>query len=279
MSENLIGQIGMGAYPWMQQYGRETPFPVNEPEAMTRTAACGFALWEGFLPATEADAATLTAAAERTGLRCVSSYTNARLHIPQWTETVENVLTQVERLQPLGLEILVVNPEPIAWGSAADKSDDELRTQAVALQTLAERLAAIGVRLAYHTHDPEMRQAAREFHHMLRATDPATVGLCLDSHWIYRGAGNSSVALEDIVGMYGERIISLHLRQSNNGVWSETFTADGDIDYGGLAERLRGFGFSGPVILEQARENGTPSTLPFDDAVRQSYAALAHLFG
>ena len=46
--------------------------------------------------------------------------------------------------------------------------------------------------------------------------------LCLDTHWIYRGAGNSNVALFDILKLYGDRVVSLHLRQSVGGVWSET---------------------------------------------------------
>jgi inosose dehydratase len=137
----------------------------------------------------------------------------------------------------LDTQVAVVNPTPIRWGQPLDKSDGELATQARALQTLAERLAVHGVRLAYHTHDAEMRHAAREFHHMLLATDPAVVGLCLDAHWIYRGAGNSQVALFDIVQLYGSRVVSLHLRQSRNGVWTETLDeADGaDLDYARLA--------------------------------------------
>jgi inosose dehydratase len=172
----------------------------------------------------------------------------------------------------------VVNPEPIDWREPLDKDDAQLRTQAKAVQALGERLRGVGVRLAYHTHSPEMRQAAREFHHTLRATDPAAVGLCLDAHWIYRGAGNSRVALEDVVGMYADRIASLHLRQSQGGVWSESFTAEGDIDYPAIVATLRAAGFDGPVVLEQAREQGTPQTVAFDKALRQCREAAEALF-
>ena len=83
--------------------------------------------------------------------------------------------------------------------------------------------------LAYHNHDAEMREGAREFHHMLTGTDPANVKLCLDAHWIYRGSGNSQVALFDIVEIYVDRIVELHLRQSHDGIWSEVF-GEGDIN-------------------------------------------------
>jgi len=45
--------------------------------------------------------------------------------------------------------------------------------------------------------DAELRQGGREFHHMLTATNPDDVKLCLDAHWIYRGCGDSQVAVFD----------------------------------------------------------------------------------
>jgi inosose dehydratase len=203
-----------------------------------------------------------------------SFYTNSTLHTDDWTASVESVVRVAgEAAALLDTQVAVVNPTPIRWGQPLDKSDGELATQARALQTLAERLAVHGVRLAYHTHDAEMRHAAREFHHMLLATDPAVVGLCLDAHWIYRGAGNSQIALFDIVQLYGARVVSLHLRQSRNGVWTETLDeADGaDLDYARLAQTLQHIGFAGgPVILEQAAEAGTPDTLPPAEVYRRN---------
>ena len=76
---------------------------------------------------------------------------------------------------------------------------------------------------------------------MLLATDPKNVSLCLDVHWVYRGSGNSQVALFDIVKLYGKRIAELHLRQSKGGIWQETFT-EGDIDYPRLVQMLDGLG-------------------------------------
>jgi inosose dehydratase len=270
--------IGMGAYPWMQLLGGGADFPPKEPEAMARTAAAGLTLWEGFLPETAEHADALRGTATATGLVCRSSYVNARLHEDDWSARADDVVRCAERLLPLGLEVLVVNPEPINWREPLDKDDAQLRTQARAVQALGERLRGVGVRLAYHTHSPEMRQAAREFHHTLRATDPAFVRLCLDAHWVYRGAGNSHVALEDIVGMYAGRVVSVHLRQSQGGVWSEAFTERGDIDYPALFATLWAAGFvDGPVVLEQAREAGTPSTIEFDEALRHSYDAATRL--
>ncbi|MCW8983980.1 MAG: LSm family protein, partial [Thermoanaerobaculales bacterium] len=65
--------------------------------------------------------------------------------------------------------------------------------------------------------------------HMMLGTDPANVTLCLDAHWIYRGAGNSAVALFDVVKLYGRRVTELHLRQSKANIWTEALS-EGDID-------------------------------------------------
>jgi inosose dehydratase len=117
-----------------------------------------------------------------------------------------------ERAKAAGAQIVVTNPNPIRWGGSEDKSDAQLRTQAAALDRLGQQLAQRGMTLAYHNHDAELRNAAREFHHMLVGTGPRFVTLCLDAHWIYRGAGNSSVALFDVVKRYGPRVRELHLQ-------------------------------------------------------------------
>ena len=105
-----------------------------------------------------------------------------------------------------------------------------MKIQAAALDRLGGLLREMGMVLAYHNHDAELRNAAREFHHMLLGTDPQNMAFCMDVHWVYRGSGNSQVAVFDVLRLYGSRIRELHLRQSINGVWTETF-CDGDIDY------------------------------------------------
>ena len=135
----------------------------------------------------------------------------------------------------------------------------------------------MGLTLAYHNHAIELREAAREFHHMMVGTDPAYVTLCLDAHWVYRGAGNSQVALFDVVKLYGSRITELHLRQSKDGIWTETL-CDGDIDYPLLAKRLLKIGIRPHIVLEQAVEKGTRKTMTPVEAFRKSSKYTRGLF-
>jgi inosose dehydratase len=86
------------------------------------------------------------------------------------------------------------------------------------------------------------------------------------------------VALLDITKLYADRIKLLHLRQSHNGVWSETCET-GDIDYEQLATILGTRGVRPLLVLEQALEAGTPSTLEPVTAYQRSRNFIAQVFG
>jgi inosose dehydratase len=189
---------------------------------------------------------------------------------------ITRIVALAKRAKEVGTRIIVTNPSPLA--SRLGKSDAQLKTQAAALDKLGHELAAMGVTLAYHNHDIELQHAAREFHHMMLGTDPGALGLCLDAHWVYRGAGHSQVALFDVVKLYGPRIAELHLRQSRGNVWSETF-GDGDIDYRELAKRLVDLGVRPLVVLEQGPEGGTPQTMGTAAVHQKSAGYVRQVFG
>lgn len=77
------------------------------------------------------------------------------------------------------------------------------------------------------------------------------------------------MALLDVLHLYADRIVEIHVRQSQRGVWSEAL-ADGDVDYPRLARELARRGRRPHVILEQAVEGGTPSTMDVVEAHRRS---------
>jgi len=211
-------------------------------------------------------------------LQMRSLYVNSVLHErDRADESVEAVLAIAGRAKRLGTKIIVTNPSPIRWGGPENKDDEQLKVQGAAIQKLGHQLKTMGLALSYHNHDIELRNAAREFHHMMAGTDPALVTLCLDAHWIYRGAGNSAVALFDILKLYGSRITELHLRQSKDNIWTETF-GDGDIDYPALAKHLLHIGVRPHIVLEQAVESGSPKTMTPVEAFCQSAEYARHIF-
>jgi inosose dehydratase len=198
---------------------------------------------------------------QKHGLQMRSLYVNSTLHEADQVDASLDLILQIaKKARPAGTRIIVTNPSPIRWGGSEAKDDRQLRTQAAALNALGRELTRLDITLAYHNHDIELKNGAREFHHMMVGTAPKLVSLCLDSHWIYRGTDNSSVALFDIVELYGHRVVELHLRQSQDQVWSESLR-DGDIDYRALASKLREKRVKPHLVTEIAVEKGTPRTM------------------
>jgi len=205
-----------------------------------------------------------------------SIYVNSILHdASRCDESIANVLAIAEAAYELGTRIIVTNPSPIRWGGTEDKSDQQLVFQAQALDRLGAELRRLGLTLAYHNHDAELRQGGREFHHMLTATDPENVKFCLDAHWIFRGCGDSQVALFDAFTHYHDRIVELHLRQSEGGIWTEVFSPRGDINYLRLFKSLSDRKIAPHIVLEQAVEAASPNELSAVEAHRRGRINLS----
>lgn len=270
--------VACNSYSWSVFYRREDRnFDQSLDEGLADVAASGL---DGFEPGfgNPAQVARYGPLLQKHGLQMRSIYVNSVLHdVEKARDSIANVVAIAEKARATGTRIIVTNPSPIAWGGAQNKNDDHLKTQAAALNDLGAKLETMGLVLAYHNHDIELRQAAREFHHMMVGTDPEKVTLCLDAHWVYRGAGNSQVALFDVLKLYGPRITELHLRQSIDGIWAETF-GEGDIDYQALARHIQALGLRPHIVLEQAVEQGTPHTMKSVEAFRQSTQNVRRLF-
>jgi len=270
--------VATNTYPWGTFAGRDGgTFTLHTDEALAAIARTGITGYEPIISAPE-EFNGLGARLKAHGLEMRSLYVNSTLHDESASASIDSVLAIARRAVEIGTRIIVTNPSPIRWGGPDNKTDAQLRAQANALDRLGAELRPLGAALAYHNHDIELRLGAREFHHMLTATDPANVKLCLDAHWVFRGCGDSQVALFDAVEHYGSRIVELHLRQSRNGIWTEVFSGKGDINYDRLSAWLTQHGIKPHLVLEQAVEVGSPKTLDVIAAHRQGLANVRELF-
>lgn len=271
--------LSCNQYSWITFYTREgKEWGANPDACLAEFASTGLKAYEPAFNSAE-EVPKWLPMLKKHGLMVPSVYVNTSLHeAADASKSIESVLAIADALRPAQTKIIVTNPNPIQWGSDKNKSDVQLAEQAKNLDRLGAELKKRGMTLAYHTHDVELRTAAREFHHMLLATDPKNVSLCLDVHWVYRGAGNSQVALFDIVKLYGKRIAELHLRQSKAGIWQETFTA-GDIDYPKLVQMLDGIDIKPHLVLEQCLEKTSPNTMNAVQAHRDDLIYVKKVFG
>ncbi len=270
--------VSCNLYTWYSYYNREgNDFYADMDAGLAAVSASGV---DGIEPSLSATAQVdgIAPLLEKYGLAMRSIYVGTQLHERDEVQaSIDTVLAIAERCKPLGTTLLVTNPNPIAWGSGEIKTDAQLRVQADALDRLGAAVREMGLTLAYHTHDSEFRAGAREFHHMMLATDPQNVTFCLDVHWVYRGALNSNVALYDVIDMYHDRITELHIRQSSDHIWTETF-GEGDIDYARVVNALKQKGVQPLLVLEQAAEEGTPRTMSPLEAHRVSQQQLREVF-
>jgi inosose dehydratase len=270
--------LSCNAYTWNTFYGREKKIWMADPDAsLTEYVKTGLTHYEPSFNSAD-EVKKLAPYLAKYKLAMPSLYVNSSLHrADEAQKSIESVLTIADAAKPLGARIVVTNPNPIKWGSDDDKTDAELMEQAKNLDRLGAELRKRGITLAYHTHAPEHRQAAREFHHMLLASDPKNVSLCLDAHWVYRGSGDSQVALFDVVKLYGKRIVEVHIRQSKGGIWQETFS-EGDIDYQRLVRELKAQNIQPLLVLEQCLEKGSPNTMGPVEAHRQDISYAKKVF-
>jgi len=269
--------VACNQYSWgvfFQREGRN--FGASLDSGLAEVAASGL---DGFEPGGPEQIEQMAPLLKKHGLEMRSLYVSSTLHeAGEADRSIEAVLAAATKAKAVGARIIVTNPSPLQWGGPQNKTDEQLETQAAAMNRLGAALKGMGLTLAYHNHDIELRNAAREFHHMMIGTDPACVTLCLDAHWVYRGAGNSQVALFDVLEHYGPRVSELHLRQSHNGVWTEAF-GPGDIDYARLAGRLAKIKIRPLLVLEQAVEAGSPNTMTGLEAFKRSVQYTRDLFG
>jgi len=96
------------------------------------------------------------------------------------------------------------------------------------------------------------------------------VGLLLDAGHAFR----AGIDVADFVGRHAERLTGVHLRDFRSG--RQVPLGDGDFPLDAVARALRGKSWSGWVLAEEEREDGSKPGL---SAMRPARLALERAFG
>lgn len=264
-----------GVYVWTQHYGRlGKRAQDNIPEICAGFAKAGYKDVElmslFFTPELEQ---ITYGALRQSGLKCSVAYNGGPMHTTEGARTTVAATVELgQRLQRnVGVKGISINPNPV---SGREKTDDELKIQAEALNQLGWSLEKNGLGLYLHQHAPEMANGAREWRTMLKQTEPRYLKVCLDTHWVLRGGQDVMTLLKEC----GPRLGSVHLRNSVKGVWSEDF-GDGDIDYRAVAAYLRQMNFDGYLSVELAWDKETKVTRTLEENLERSRVYTAKIFG
>jgi inosose dehydratase len=268
-------RIACQCYVFEQQYGEKKQKTIdNVDEILGTVRGAGYRAVEltstYFPPERTAESLALL---DKHVLALPIAYIGGPMHDDRWHETHDRALSYAARLKPhKGLEAISFNCDPKPNGEA--KTDSELETEAQALEQLGADLKRNGLRLLVHAHAPEMANHAREWRYFFHHTAAENVGICLDTHWVYRG-GESVM---DILREAGTRIGDVHLRNSAGGTWLEEFSA-GDVDYSTVAAELKKQQYQGWFTVELAWDPQTQKTRSLGEDLTRSREYTERVFG
>lgn len=248
----------------------------------------------GFFPA---DAESLRAALKKRNLKAASSYVALTLEeegaLEQMIEHVDRVGVRLAQFNSTEI-IIAGNSTPkrleIAGSVADDGSDGwidvEWQRAAKALETIAIRCKErFNLRTVFHHHTGTYVETPNEVARIMEMTDPALVGLCLDTGHYHYGGGDVVEATK----RYADRIWYLHIKD----IWPDKLAqirrerihmrrawamdpfaelGQGCTDFPAFFDVLRSQGYQGWMIVEQdsvGRSQRDPSWSPVESA-RQS---------
>jgi inosose dehydratase len=296
-------RIGNAPVSWgiFEIAGLSGDFPFQQ--VMDEVAEAGYEGTElgpwGYYPT---DPAQLKAELAARGLALASAFCPVDTTRPDVYAAAESTaLETADLLQQLGVRELILadpyRPERAIVAGRAGASDElppaAYRAQADALNRLATCLAERGMSAVFHHHAATYVETPVEIDRLLSLTDPALVGLCLDTgHAVFGG-----VDPVELLQRWRDRVRYVHLKDVdpaaldrarenkldyNAGVRSGIFCplGAGCVDFPGVFDQLRQVRYEGWLIVEQdviADESG--HALPPLEAAKVSRAFLKRLVG
>ncbi len=268
-------RIACQCYIFEQDYGARKQKTIEHvDEILSTVVAAGFRaveLTSTYFPPDKVEQSL--SLLDKHGLALPIAYIGGPMHDDRWHQTHATVLAYADRLiQHPGLEAISFNCDPKPKNEP--KTDAELATEAAALDQLGGDLKRKGLRLLVHAHAPEMAENAREWRHFFHHTSADNVGICLDTHWVFRGGEN----VMDILREAGTRIGDVHLRNSASKIWMEEL-GDGDVDYKAVAAELKHQHYKGWLTVELAWDPTTPHTRPLVEDLKRSRIYTERVFG
>jgi inosose dehydratase len=241
-------------------------------------AAAGYAGTElgdwGFLPA---EPAALAEAIARRGLCLVGGFVPVALAEPAaHTEGRERAVRTARLMAAVAPDAVLVlsddnGRDPVRAACAGRIQPEQgldragWRTFAAGADEIARAVdGETGLGLVFHHHCGGFVETPDEVARLMEMTDPALVGLCLDTgHWTYGGGDPLGAAVR-----YGERVRHVHFKDCDpavagaarrdqvsyleavrRGVFCEL--GAGVVDFAALLDHLRGREYGGWIVVEQ----------------------------
>jgi inosose dehydratase len=168
----------------------------------------------------------------------------------------------------LGAQRVIVSGGGLEKNGAVSAAD--LAQKVAGLNAAAKYCQGKGLKLAYHNHGPEFAANAAEINGLIAGTDAALVEFLLDAGHAYR----AKVDLAAFFTRHRARLVGMHLRDFKGD--PQVPLGQGEVDWKPLAAAVKTTGWSGWVLNEEERADGSK---PGETAVAPARDAVRQLFG
>jgi len=286
-------RIGINPLTWtnddMPELGAATPLETCLAEAR-QAGYAGVELGNKF----PRDAAALKPLLARHGLALVSGWYGSRLLERSVDEEMAAAEPHVALLLAMGCDVMV--HAEVARSVHGDRAVPLSRRPALAeaewprlagrLSDMARRLAARGLRLAYHHHMGTVIETEAEVDRLMAATAPE-VGLLLDTGHLAFAGGDPVAAAK----RHAARIVHVHCKDIRPAVLAEakrrdlpfleavlagvfTVPGDGCVDYAAVLPPVAAAGYRGWLVVEAEQDPAKAHPLT---CARMGFESLAPL--
>jgi sugar phosphate isomerase/epimerase len=216
-----------------------------------------------------ADAAAARARLEQTGLAFFGVHIFLNEYDPRTrVAPMDLVKATADGAAALGAQRVILSGGGLARDGKV--SDEDLAQKVAGLHDAARYCRERNLALAYHNHGPEFAGGGAEINGLLARTDSALVSFLVDCGWAYR----AGVDLAGFFTTHRARIAGLHLRDFKGE--PQVPLGQGEVDWAPLASAIRASGWSGWVMAEEERADGTK---PGAAAAGPARETLRKLFG
>ena len=150
--------------------------------------------------------------------------------------------------------------------SAGVSHDDAWRFLAEGVSHLRERIAPLGVRIAFEPEPGHLVGSLGDWERLRDATSIPELGLTLDVGHV---PCTERISAGDAIRRYGAALRTVHLDDTRNGVHEHLQIGDGDLDWTDVIRALAEVGFDGIASVELSRHSHAAP-----EAARAAFAAL-----
>lgn len=252
----------------------------------------------GFLPT---DPATLSSELEKRNLTLIGAFVPLPLKDPsKQQQAMQSALEVAHLLAACGAPFVVLadelNPQRMNIAGSATPKDgfnpQEWRDATALISEIATAMKGLGLRSVFHHHAGTYVETPEEVAHLLSLTDPALLGICLDTgHYLYGGGDPVQFARE-----HASRIWHLHFKDVHRNILDEVRRhripyldairqgvfcelGKGDVDLTGVIRELEKANYDGWGVFEQDIDTTLPNVDPLKSAIasRQYLQEFSHV--